>query len=124
MSTLEQTSPKISYSGTWHTNTGSAYSGGSIRYASVAGRSASYTFTGRAVAWVAARGPTRGSAKVYIDGTLATKISLYNSKHNYRFVAFQRSWASSGRHTIKIVVSGTSGHPRVDLDVFEVLSNP
>ncbi|HET9853174.1 MAG TPA: trypsin-like serine protease [Candidatus Limnocylindrales bacterium] len=124
MGSLEQTSPKIAYSGTWRTNTGSGYSGGSIRYASTAGRSASYTFTGRGIAWVAARGPTRGSAKVYIDGKLAATISLHNSKTNYRFVAYRRSWGSSGKHTIKIVVSGTSGHPRVDLDVFELISNP
>jgi hypothetical protein len=124
LATLEQTSPSISYSGTWRTNTGSAYSGGSVRYASTAGRSASYTFTGRGIAFVSARGPTRGSAKVYIDGVLAATVSLYSSATTYRYVAFQRAWGSSGRHTIKVVVSGTSGHPRVDLDVFEVSSNP
>jgi hypothetical protein len=124
LSTLEQTSSKITYSGTWNTSTGVAYSGGSVRHASTAGRSVSYTFTGRGIAFVSARGPTRGSAKVYIDGTLAATVSLYRSTTMYRYVAFQRAWSSSGKHTIKIVVAGTSGHPRVDMDVFEVTTNP
>jgi hypothetical protein len=29
---------------------------------------------------------------------------------------FARNWSSVGLHTIKVVVSGTSGHPRVDVD--------
>jgi V8-like Glu-specific endopeptidase len=124
LTTLEQTSPKIKYPSPWSTNRSSSYSAGSVRYATAAGRSASYTFTGRGIAFVSARGPSRGSAKIYIDGTQVATVSLYSSTVTYRYVAFQRSWGSSGKHTIKIVVVGTHGHPRVDLDAFEVISNP
>jgi hypothetical protein len=124
LTSLEQTSSHIAYSGTWSTNLGSTYSGGSVRYASTSGRSASYTFTGRGIAFVSATGPSRGSARIYIDGKLATTVSLYRSTRTYRYVAFQRAWSSSGKHTIKVVVVGTSGHPRVDLDAFEVTTNP
>jgi hypothetical protein len=31
------------------------------------------------------------------------------------------SWATSGKHTVVIKVVGTSGHPRVDADVFTVI---
>jgi hypothetical protein len=34
---------------------------------------------------------------------------------------YQFNWSSAGTHKVKIVVSGTSGHPRVDLDAFVVL---
>ena len=92
-----------------------------VKYSKTAGASATATFTGKGIAFVSTRGPARGSAKIYIDGTLATTVSLNRSTVSYRYVAFQRSWSTSGKHTIKIVVSGTSGHPRVDVDAFEVL---
>jgi len=34
---------------------------------------------------------------------------------------FARTWASSAKQTIRIVVKGTAGRPRVDLDGFTVL---
>jgi hypothetical protein len=33
-------------------------------------------------------------------------------------IVFVANWAVSGTHTLKIVVKGTSGHPRVDVDAF------
>ena len=39
----------------------------------------------------------------------------------FRVVGFSTSWASYGSHTIKLVVVGTSGRPRVDLDAFEIV---
>ena len=124
ISVTQQTSGSITWSTGWTTATNSSYTGGSLKYHKTAGKAATYTFTGRAVAWVSTRGPARGSAKVYIDGVLATTVSLYHSSTSYRYVAFQKTWSSSGKHTIKIVVSGTSGHPRVDVDAFEVITNP
>ena len=39
----------------------------------------------------------------------------------YRAVAWQRTWSTSATRTIRLVVVGTSGRPRVDLDAFAVL---
>jgi hypothetical protein len=36
-------------------------------------------------------------------------------------VAFARTWASSGPHTIRIAVSDPVGGARLDVDAFEVL---
>lgn len=124
ISVTQQSSSSISYSSGWKTGHNDAYSGDSVKYASAAGKSASYTFTGRGIAWVSTRGPARGSAKVYIDGSLAATVSLSHSSVSHRYVAFQQAWSSVGKHTISIVVSGTSGHPRVDIDAFEVIRNP
>ncbi len=117
----QETTSLATYGGTWSTSTSSSYSGGRSRYATKAGAWASLRFTGRAVALVAPKGVTRGSAKVYVDGTYVGTVSLYRSTTASRNIVFARSWTSSGSHTLKVVLSGTSGHPRFDVDGFVVL---
>ena len=111
-------------SGPWSTVDSSGYSGGSTRYASAAGARASYTFTGSGIGWVAAVGPTRGSAKVYVDGAYTTTVSLYSATTALRRIVYAANWNSQGTHTIRIVVVGTAGHPRVDVDAFVRLYRP
>jgi hypothetical protein len=118
----QQSSSRIAYGGTWRTVRTTAASGGSLKYATARGASARYTFTGSAIAWVAYRGPNRGSARVYIDGVYRTTINLYSATYQSRAVVAAFNWRSNGTHTIKILVLGTTGHPRVDLDAFERLS--
>jgi hypothetical protein len=118
---LQQTSTSITYYRTWTTSTSTVYSGGSSRHATAAGAYARYSFTGRSISAVLARGPTRGAVKVYIDGVYVSTVNLYSATYSYRYVAFARTWSTSGAHSIKLVVVGTSGRPRVDLDAFEVL---
>ncbi len=93
-------------------------SGDSLRYAKRSGAWASYTFTGRSIAWVAYRGPNRGRADVYIDGVKKGTVNMYAATYQSRAIVFAANWASSGKHTIRIVVRGTAGHPRVDVDAF------
>jgi len=117
----QQTYSGITYHGTWTSSSSTSFDGCSAKYATAAGAYASYTFTGRAVAFVTTRASTRGSVKVYLDGVLVTTVSCTASTTTYRWVGFARTWATSGTHTLKLVVVGTSGHPRVDLDAIEVL---
>ena len=70
---------------------------------------------------MATKAASRGSFKVYVDGVYRGTISTYSTTTKYRQLVYQFSWAAPGTHKIKIVVSGTSGHPRVDLDAFVVL---
>jgi GH25 family lysozyme M1 (1,4-beta-N-acetylmuramidase) len=114
----QQSSSSIAYHGTWHSLSSSAASGGSLEYATAVGASATYTFWGSSIAWVASRGPGSGSAKIYIDGVYTATISLYRSSSVSRSLVFAKSWDGNGTHTIKIVVLGTAGHPRVDIDAF------
>ena len=115
-----EASTRATYSGTWSLATSTLYSGGDARTTGTAGRSVTYAITGRSAAWVAAKGPTRGSAKVYLDGTYVTTVSLYATTAAYRRVVWTRSWAEPGDHTVRIVVNGTSGHPRIDVDAVVV----
>ena len=109
------------YTGTWSTASSTSASGGRVRYATRAGASVSFRFTGRAVALIAPKGPTRGSARIYVDNVYAGVISLRRSSTANKVVVFARSWPTTGAHTVKLVVLGTSGHPRIDIDAFAIL---
>ena len=118
---LQQTSSSIGYHGTWTTTSSTAYSGGSLRSASAAGASASLTTSARGLSFVTTRGPGRGAALIYVDGIYRTTVYLWSASYQYRYVAFFAGWPSLSTHTLKVVVVGTAGHPRVDLDAFEIL---
>lgn len=111
----------IRYSSGWTRATWAGYVDGSGRWARRSGTYARFTFTGSHIAWIAPYSRTRGSARVYVDGRYAGSVSLYRTTTSYGRVAFTKAWSSSGRHTIEIRVSGTSGHPRVDVDGFVML---
>jgi hypothetical protein len=70
---------------------------------------------------IAPESPGRGRAEVWIDGVLAATIDTYRSTTTPRQVMFTRTFTTSGTHTIRMVVLGTSGRARVDLDAFLVL---
>lgn len=109
------------YRGTWLSSASTSASGGRTRYATRRGASVSFRFTGRAVAVVAPQSRARGAAKVYVDGAYVRTISLYRRTASARSVVFGDSWAVSGAHTLELVVVGTAGHPRFDIDAFAIL---
>jgi hypothetical protein len=120
--TLYQSTSSTTVSGTWGTSTSSGFSGGKTRYATKAGTSATFTATAaRSIAIVTTKAATRGSFKVYVDGIYRARISTYSTVTRFRQLVYQFNWSSPGTHKIKIVVAGTAGHPRVDLDAFVVL---
>jgi hypothetical protein len=114
----QQSSTSVVYAGTWRTVRTSIASGGTLRYATGRGASARYTFAGSGVAWVTVKGPNRGSARVYVDGVYRATVSLYARTYTSRAIAYAANWSANGRHSIRIVVVGTAGHPRVDVDGF------
>jgi beta-N-acetylhexosaminidase len=120
----QESSGYVKYAGSWGSVAYSGYSGGRTRYSLSAGASASYTFAGTSIGWVSAVGPTRGSARVYLDGVYQATVNLYSSTTALRRVAYAWSSSSQGTHTIRIVVVGTVGHPRVDVDAFVRLYRP
>jgi hypothetical protein len=117
----EQTSTAVKWSGTWSTSTTSSASGRTVRSTTRSGASATFTFSGRSVGWVAYLASTLGRASVYVDGRLAATVDLHASTTAWRRVAFARRWSASGTHVIRIVCRATSGRPRVDVDAFVVL---
>ena len=117
-SVYQQTSSAVTWTGTWRTAGWSSASGGTVRYATSRNASATFRFTGSSVAWVAAKGTARGGAWVYVDGKFATSVNLYAKTGQSRTIVFARNWSTVGTHTVKIVVAGTAGHARIDVDAF------
>jgi hypothetical protein len=110
----------MAWSGTWKTTAASAALGGKLRSTTSKGASVTYAFTGRGIAWISRHGATQGTALVYIDGIKVASVDL-NAPSAYRWIAFQRTFATSGSHKIRIVCAGTSGHPSVSVDALVVL---
>lgn len=119
----QEWSSGIRYSGGWPTVTSSGLSGGSARFATAAGSSASISFDGTSVAWVTGKGPQRGRARVYLDGISIATIDLYAPTNRSRQIVFARNGLTSGSHTLRIVAlgNGASSGTRVDLDAIIVL---
>jgi hypothetical protein len=118
---VDQTRPAVRFSRGWRSFSSPALLGGSARKRGTSGASASFTFTGRAVGLVSTMAPLRGRARIYVDGRFVRTVDLRSTTDRYRTIVFSESWATSRTHTLRIVVSGTSGRPRVDVDGFVVL---
>jgi hypothetical protein len=121
----QDSSAAIRWRGTgWRkANVKSAY-GGTLRFASARGRTATTRLTGTSIAWVSNLGRDRGRADVMVDGKRVATVSLYRRTGAARQVVWSRDLAA-GAHTVTIRVLGThvrgaTGN-RVDLDAFLVL---
>lgn len=120
LTAYQETAATYTYPLSWKTNnTGTQW--GTTKYSTKRGATATLTFTGKSVVWVAQRGPKRGVANVFVDG-VKTHVDLYSGSLTERRVVFIASNLSAGQHTIKVKVKGTSNRPRVDIDGFFVLS--
>jgi hypothetical protein len=118
---FQETYAGITYSGTWTTEAGSAWSGGAARTTDGPSASATFRFNGRAVSWAARTGPGRGFAEVRVDGVLMATIDLEAATEGARQAVYARSWTSIGIHTISVKVLGTVDRPRGDVDGFWIL---
>jgi hypothetical protein len=78
------------------------------------------TFTGRRVWWIAPEGPSEGRARVFLDGHLLTVADLHQNFDIPRATALVHAFSAVGTHTLKVVVAGTAGHPKVSVDAFAV----
>ena len=119
--TLYSDSTSLAHYGSgWSRPANSSALGGRLHAATRTGASMTLAFTGRSINVIAPRGPTRGSFSVYLDGTYVRTVSLRSSSSSSRIVVFAAAWSTNAAHTLKVVVVGTAGHPRVDLDGFVV----
>lgn len=116
LSRYSEFSSAITYRGRWTTVSSPVYWGGGARKSRMAGATASLTFTGRSIAWVARTGPDRGKAGIYVNGTRVATVDLYSPDYQQQRVVWARSWTTSVSREVTIRVAGTSGRPRVDLD--------
>lgn len=123
---VQEGSPAIDYSSGWTPASNAQFSGAAVRFATVADSSATYTFSGRSVAWVSTVGAGRGIAEVSIDGGTPVQVDLYATSQTTRKIVFVRNGLTNDEHTITIRVTGDK-HPdsvgrRVDIDAFATLA--
>ena len=111
----------VRFTGTWTTARSSSYSGGTVLYATQKGASAKLTFTGKSVALITTTGPNRGKIKVYVNDVYKATVDLRSPTAAQRVLTWSATWSTSATRTVKIVVLGTPGRPRVDLDGFLVI---
>lgn len=109
-------SSTISYTGLWQAASFPGYAGGRVRYATSAGDTAAITFSGSRIAWYGPVGPTRGMARIIVDGVAQKTVDLTRSSFLPRALLYSRSWKTAGRHTVVIEVLATRGHRLVAID--------
>jgi subtilisin family serine protease len=118
---LQEGTSLARYTGTWSSTRSTTASNGTMRTSTRAGATVEFRRDARAIAVVGRQGPTSGKARVYVDGVFVQTIDLYRSTSRAKVVLFSRSWSTPGVHSVKLIVSGTSGRPRVDVDAFPVI---
>ncbi len=100
------------------------WSGGAAMESTVAGATATFTFTGTSVTWIGSRGPFLGIALVKVDAGPATEVELYSKAFEARTRVITLNDLSDGPHTLTIEVTGRR-HPQsssnvVVVDAFDV----
>ncbi len=123
-STVTYDDATVKFAGGWKSSNCKCFIGGTNRNTKTKGASATFTYTGAVAAWVSETGPKRGKAKVYQDGVLKATVNLHAKKNHGARVMWSNWFPTVAKHTLKIVVVGTKGHPRVDVDAFLVGPNP
>lgn len=118
---FQETTAAVAYSGSWTRTPYAGAMGGGTKWTTQAGASLTFTFTGRQVGLIAPRGPTRGDAKVYLDGILQGTVRTWAPAGVSHQVIIIRFLADPGPHVLRVVALGTVGHPRIDLDAFVVV---
>jgi hypothetical protein len=106
----------ITWRGRWRRAAHDGYASGSVAWSTTARASASLTFTGRSITWIGPTGPTRGSARVYIDDIHVATVSQHAKSFAPQSTIYTRDFGKSAKHTIRIVVTGTPGHSMVAID--------
>lgn len=109
---VDALSDRVRYTGSWQTERGEAFYGGSARFTEQAGAHAEFTFRGTAVRWY---GKTRihyGVAWVYLDGELVKTVFAYGpAPESVGQLLFEMTGLPAGEHTLRIA------HSRHTIDI-------
>ena len=106
-SLVEETSPVVTYTGSWSANQQAGHSGGGARLAMDAGSGATFTFSGTSASWVGYRDEWSGIATVRVDGVLKGTVDTYSTPQQSKTALYTVSGLSNGRHTLTVEATGT-----------------
>ncbi|WP_405799531.1 hypothetical protein [Streptomyces sp. NBC_01506] len=108
---IDDTSPRISYSGTWtHADESDAWTSGDLNhtesFSKTVGATASATFQGTGIRVIRPKGPRQGIAEISVDGEPAVRVELHADNKQYQQKAFVRTGLTDGEETITVKVTG------------------
>jgi GH25 family lysozyme M1 (1,4-beta-N-acetylmuramidase) len=107
----------------WRTVDAPDASAGSLAVADLGGAAITLRFDGTGIDWTTFVGPDRGTARVFVDDVLVDTVDLYAAGR--AGMVQQIRGFSDGRHTLRIVVTGSTGPDSdgtvVAVDRFEVV---
>jgi hypothetical protein len=119
---FQETDPAIAYSNGWKTTAQAGAFGGSVRTATVAGRTATFSFTGAlSVAWVSTQDSASGGAHVLLDNATPSAINLNSPSTQPGRLVYVSDVSASAPHSVRITVDGTAHNPKVTFDAFLII---
>ena len=101
----DQTDAHIAYSGTWQSYDKTAAWNGSYLRSSDSDASATITFAGTKLDWIAMKGTTTGPADVYLNDVYQTTVNLSSATAVYQRNVYSTGDLLAGTYTVKIVRS-------------------
>jgi hypothetical protein len=110
-------SSKVSRTGAWKRKTSAVFWGGVAFATSSASAKVMFKSRMSSVGLISRVGPSRGKAKIYVDGTYVATVNLYATAAAGPRIVWAKH-VSLGTHTITVKVVGTKGHPSVVVDGF------
>ena len=122
---VEESNAAVALSAGWtQSNPRWGWSGGAAVQSTVAGATASFTFTGTSVRWIGRRNKEGGIALVRLDGGPAREVDLFSRPNQIRAAVLTIYGLSPGKHTLTIEVTGRQNafadSNVVVVDAFEV----
>ena len=127
LSAVDNSSPRVIYSGNWRTTGSPSDHEASISYASSTA-SVSLTFTGTTVAYISRLTSSSGLSDILIDGLLVDTVDAYSAKTQYQQSLFNTTSLSNATHTITVKRTGQKDERSTGtnsiIDAFVTLSPP
>lgn len=119
--TTQDDSPAVQYD-KWSDKTNTNASGGTYHFSNKAGGDAKFTFTGKRIDWITAKGSAFGIAHVLIDGADQGNFDLYDPTQQLPFaISFPN--LTDAQHTIEIkplgTKNGSSSSTTIIIDAFQ-----
>ena len=116
--TVDAMDAQLVYTGVWNDDYHDVFQEGTARYASSAGASVEFEFTGSEIRWYGQNDSNFGVASVYIDNEFVQQVNVNGAAAVGRLL-FQKTDLPAGSHTIRIVCDT----PVIDLDYLTYTTN-